>query len=82
MSYINTVGDVMQLRAGSYCLRLLRCDCDAVCLCSETLMEELRGVAVPLCDAFAIPDHILRAPIGLAAGSTDPYAQYLAAIGW
>ena len=45
-------------------------------------MEELRGVAVPLCDAFAIPDHILRAPIGLAAGSADPYAQYLAAIGW
>ena len=34
------------------------------------LCSELRGVAVPLVDAFAIPDHILRAPIGLrwAAG--------------
>jgi hypothetical protein len=29
------------------------------------LCSELRGVAVPLVDAFAIPDHILRAPIGL-----------------
>ena len=33
-----------------------------------TLCGELRGVAVPLVDAFAIPDHILRAPIGLRYG--------------
>ena len=42
-------------------------------------MGELRGVAVPLVDAFAIPDHILRAPIGMM---NDPYAAYLKAIGW
>lgn len=46
-------------------------------------MAELRGVAVPLVDAFAIPDHILRAPIGLAsASSKNPYASYLQAIGF
>ena len=33
----------------------------------EGLCSELRGVAVPLVDAFAIPDHILRAPIGLSS---------------
>lgn len=54
-----------------------------LCWRSETLMAELRGVAVPLVDAFAIPDHILRAPIGLAAASSkNPYASYLQAIGW
>lgn len=34
----------------------------------EALCSELRGVAVPLVDSFAIPDHILRAPIGLRWG--------------
>ncbi len=76
-----TLGDVLHcVPAAIVCLCLIVTT--MICLCSETLMEELRGVAVPLCDAFAIPDHILRAPIGLAAGSADPYVQYLAAIGW
>jgi acyl-CoA oxidase len=48
----------------------------------EELCLEVRGVAVPLCAAFAIPDHILRAPIGLATGHEDQYGAYLAAIGW
>jgi acyl-CoA oxidase len=39
-------------------------------------------VAVPLVAAFAIPDHILRAPIGLATGQEDLYSEYLASIGW
>ena len=33
-------------------------------------------------DAFAIPDHILRAPIGLQTPDGDPYAVYLRSIGW
>lgn len=46
-------------------------------------MAELRGIAVPLVDVFAIPDHILRAPIGLkAASSKDPYGSYLKSVGW
>lgn len=43
---------------------------------------QLRGVAVPLVDAFGIPDHVLRAPIGLASGAHDPYGEYLAAVGF
>ena len=48
------------------------------------LCSELRGVAVPLVNAWAIPDHILRAPIGLGAGSgaSDMYKGYLAAAGF
>ena len=49
---------------------------------SVPLRLQVRGVAVPLCAAFAIPDHILRAPIGLATGHEDQYGAYLAAIGW
>lgn len=49
-----------------------------VALCSE-----LRGVALSLVAAFGIPDHILRAPIGLAAHSgVDIYKEYLAAVGF
>eukprot|EP00197_Chlamydomonas_leiostraca_P012961 CAMPEP_0202866722 /NCGR_PEP_ID=MMETSP1391-20130828/8326_1 /ASSEMBLY_ACC=CAM_ASM_000867 /TAXON_ID=1034604 /ORGANISM="Chlamydomonas leiostraca, Strain SAG 11-49" /LENGTH=696 /DNA_ID=CAMNT_0049546701 /DNA_START=100 /DNA_END=2190 /DNA_ORIENTATION=- len=50
-----------------------------VALCSE-----LRGVAVPLVNAWAIPDHILRAPIGILAGAgvADMYKEYLLAIGF
>ena len=48
----------------------------------EQLCGELRGVAVPLVDAFAIPDHILRAPIGLASAAVDPYGEYLHAAGF
>ncbi|KAL4859226.1 Acyl-coenzyme A oxidase [Chlorella vulgaris] len=47
-----------------------------------SLCGELRGVAVPLVDAFAIPDHILRAPIGLSTAGVDPYSEYLAAAGF
>lgn len=50
-------------------------------LCEELCLE-LRGVAVPLVDAFAIPDHILRAPIGLSTGQHNPYADYLHSIGF
>ena len=48
----------------------------------EELCRELRGVAVPLVDAFAIPDHILRSPIGRSSYTRDPYAEYLRSIGW
>lgn len=51
-----------------------------------TLCSELRGVALPLVNAFAIPDHILRAPIGLGGvpGTTGPdiYREYVAAAGF
>ncbi len=47
------------------------------------LPHACRGVAVPLVNAFAIPDHILRAPIGLAgAGVSDMYKEYLLAAGF
>lgn len=39
------------------------------------ILWQVRGVAVPLCAAFAIPDHILRAPIGLATGQEDLYSE-------
>jgi acyl-CoA oxidase len=40
-------------------------------------------VAPSLVDAFAIPDHILRAPIGLAnTGASDVYKEYLLAAGF
>lgn len=48
----------------------------------EALCSELRGVAVPLVDAFGIPDHVLRAPIGLSSGAHDPYGEYLHAVGF
>ena len=48
----------------------------------EKLCSELRGVCCPLVDAFAIPDFILRAPIGLTTAAKDPYAAYLQSIGW
>jgi len=48
----------------------------------EKLCGELRGVAVPLCNAFGIPDHILRAPIALSTIHHDPYGDYLHAAGF
>lgn len=48
-----------------------------------TCMHTRRGVAVPLVNSFAIPDHILRAPIGLAgSGVSDMYKEYLLAAGF
>jgi acyl-CoA oxidase len=47
----------------------------------EELCLELRGVAVPLVDAFALPDHILRAPIGISHAGQKPYEPYLRSIG-
>ena len=47
----------------------------------QALCKEVRGVAVPLVDAFGIPDHILRAPIGLKASNRGHYHDYLAAAG-
>ena len=45
--------------------------------------SELRSVALPLVGAFGIPDHILRAPIGLAnTGASDVYKEYLLAAGF
>ena len=53
------------------------------CLTPLTRCSELRGVSLPLVDAFAIPDHILRAPIGLSnAGAADVYKEYLLAAGF
>lgn len=47
------------------------------------LCSELRGVAVPLVNAFAIPDHVLRAPIGLGAhAGVDIYKEYLSSVGF
>lgn len=50
------------------------------------LCNELRIVALPLVAAFAIPDHILRAPIGLlsttSSGHSDIYREYLLAAGF
>lgn len=48
----------------------------------ESLSGELRGVAVPLCNAFGIPDHILRAPIALSTVDHDPYGDYLHSAGF
>ncbi len=48
-----------------------------------SLCSELRGVALPLVNAWAIPDHILRAPIGLGAHSgVDMYKEYLHSVGF
>ena len=47
-------------------------DCRACCCNASPACSEVRGVAVPLVDAFAIPDHILRAPIGLSTTTVDP----------
>ena len=50
---------------------------------AEALAAELRGAAVPLVDAFGVPDHVLRAPIGLGAASgVDIYKEYLHAAGF
>uniref|UniRef100_A0A383WGP6 Acyl-coenzyme A oxidase n=1 Tax=Tetradesmus obliquus TaxID=3088 RepID=A0A383WGP6_TETOB len=47
------------------------------------LCSELRGVALPLVAAWGVPDHILRAPIGLGVHSgVDIYKEYLAAVGF
>lgn len=48
-----------------------------------TLCSDLRGVALALVSAFGVPDHILRAPIGLAAHTgVDMYKEYLGAVGF
>jgi len=47
------------------------------------LCSELRGVALGLVSSFGVPDHILRAPIGLGAHSgVDIYKEYLASVGF
>jgi acyl-CoA oxidase len=46
----------------------------------ERLRMDMRTQALPLVDAFSIPDHILRAPIGLS--HQDPYDHYLEGSGW
>ena len=45
----------------------------------EHLRMEMRSQAVPLVDAFNIPDHILRAPIGL---QSQDYTNYVEIAGW
>ena len=45
----------------------------------EHLRMEMRSQAVPLVDAFNIPDHILRAPIGL---QSQDYTNYVEVAGW
>lgn len=45
----------------------------------EHLRMEMRSVAVPLVDAFNIPDHILRSPIGL---QSQDYSSYVEVAGW
>ena len=46
------------------------------------LRRKLRGAALPLVEAFAIPDHVLRAPIGVSSVLTDPYRAYLLSTGF
>eukprot|EP00191_Tetraselmis_sp_GSL018_P012912 CAMPEP_0177586434 /NCGR_PEP_ID=MMETSP0419_2-20121207/5070_1 /TAXON_ID=582737 /ORGANISM="Tetraselmis sp., Strain GSL018" /LENGTH=635 /DNA_ID=CAMNT_0019076325 /DNA_START=273 /DNA_END=2180 /DNA_ORIENTATION=+ len=46
------------------------------------LCSELRSIAVPLVDAFMIPDHILRAPIGKSQPNGSIYREYLAKVGF
>jgi acyl-CoA oxidase len=47
------------------------------------LCSELRSVALPLVAAWGVPDHILRAPIGLGSHSgVDIYREYLASVGF
>ncbi len=55
--------------------------CVCMCVCVYTSHP---GVALPLVNAFAIPDHILRAPIGIlgGAGVTDIYKEYLLSAGF
>jgi hypothetical protein len=44
---------------------------------------QLRSVALPLVSAWGVPDHILRAPIGLGSHSgVDIYKEYLTAVGF
>ena len=43
-------------------------------------MIPLCAQCLPLVDAFNIPDHILRAPIGLSG--QDPYTEYIEGVGW
>ena len=45
----------------------------------EHLRMEMRSVAVPLVDAFNVPDHILRSPIGL---QSQDYSTYVEVVGW
>lgn len=48
-----------------------------------SLCSELRGGALPLVAAFGVPDHILRAPIGLGSHSgVDMYREYLTSVGF
>ncbi|KDD75971.1 hypothetical protein H632_c413p1, partial [Helicosporidium sp. ATCC 50920] len=48
----------------------------------QKLCAKVRGVALPLVDAFGIPDFVLRAPIGLSTAQHDPYGDYLEAVGF
>ena len=49
----------------------------------EALCLDARGHAAALVDAFGLPDHILRAPIGLAVhAQADMYAEYLNSVGF
>lgn len=45
----------------------------------EHLRMEMRSMAVPLVDAFNVPDHILRSPIGL---QSQDYSTYVEVVGW
>lgn len=60
------------------CLPMLGCVPCALCCCPRRA-----GVAVPLVNAWAIPDHILRAPIGILAGAgvADMYKVVLVVCG-
>eukprot|EP00983_Pelagomonas_calceolata_P061724 1146952-Pelagomonas_calceolata.AAC.4 len=65
------------------CVTLVAGACCAHSAACVTHCLLLVGVAVPLVNAFAIPDHILRAPIGLAgSGVSDMYKEYLLAAGF
>jgi len=49
----------------------------------QDLCSELRSVALPLVAAWGVPDHILRAPIGLGSHTgVDIYREYLSAVGF
>ena len=54
----------------------------AIAKLAARLRAQARAQALPLVDAFAIPDHILRAPIGVSSIVDDPYKAYLRSTGF
>ena len=48
---------------------------------SEYLSFQVRNIAKELVDAFDLPDHVIRAPIGMQS-TTEAYSQYTQYVGF